>query len=162
MINPLEKVRPRVNHFDYKNHPFFVYVYLNPFKEVNAKYKLPGQYIEFAYEPIYIGKGSNGAGYRHNQHIAEYLKNGQESQGRNVIHNETKRLAFKHLEQNMKKYGHTNVKYPRNWQEYQKDWVIILKVFDSNFDSARFEKNAIKNIGTIRKNTGPLVNALLG
>jgi hypothetical protein len=162
MINPLEKVRPRVNHFNYKDHSHYVYVYLNPFREVQSKYRLPGQFIEFAYEPIYVGKGTSGKGYRLNQHIAEYLKNGEETRNHQTIHNETKKNAFKELEKNMKTFGHTNVKYPRDWEEYQKDWVIVIKALNNPDALSRFESTLIKTIGTVRRGTGPLVNALLG
>ena len=162
MINPLEKVRPRINHFDYKKYPFYVYVYLDPFKPEQTKYKLPGQYLEFAYRPIYVGKATNGAGFRHNQHIAEYLKTGKEVEGTTTIHNETKKQAFKELEKNMELYGSTNAMLPRNWKEYQRDWIIIIKALDNPFELKRFEATVIKTIGTIRRGTGPLVNALLG
>lgn len=162
MINPLEKVRPRVNHFDYKKYQFYVYVYLNPFKEIQLKYKLPGQYLEFAYEPIYVGKGTNGKGYRLNQHIKEYLKTGKETKGSYTIHNEVKKRAFKQLEKDMQQYGNSNPKYPRNWEEYKKNWIIVIKALDSQFDLQRFEATVIKTVGTIRRGTGPLVNALLG
>jgi len=159
MIPELEKVRPRINHFDYNKYHFYVYVYLNPFKPLQSKYKLPGHYIEFAFEPIYIGKATN-AGFRHNQHIAEYLKNGKEVINNVKIYNELKRKKFKELEENMK---HSNsVHLPRNWKEYQRDWVIIIKAFDNQFDSSRYERVAIKTIGTQRKGTGVLVNAILG
>ena len=161
MINPLEKVRPRVNHFDYHQHKFYVYVYLDPFIEEQTKYKLPGEYLEFAYRPIYIGKASS-AGFRHNQHIAEYLKNGQEDLKTGTIHNQTKKLAFKKLEDDMKKYGHKNIKYPRDWKEYQRDWVIVIKALENSFDLSRFEATVIKTVGTQRTGRGPLVNALLG
>ncbi len=161
MINPLEKMRPRINHFDYKKYKFYIYIYLNPFKPAQLKYKMPGQYVEFAFEPLYVGKATN-AGFRHNQHIAEYLKTGLEKEGVKTIHNETKKLAFKELEANMKKYGPTNVNLPSNWTEYQNQWIMIHKVFDNGFDLARYEAKLIKTIGTVRKGTGPLVNALLG
>lgn len=161
MINPLEKVRPRINHFDYKRYPFYVYVYLNPFVEAQSKYKLPGEYIEFAYEPFYVGKAT-GAGFRHNQHIAEYLKNGTETVNHVTIKDPFKKEAFKELEKNMKLFGHKDIKYPRNWEEYQKDWIVIVKAVSDQFALVRYEKNLIKTIGTIKKGTGPLVNILLG
>lgn len=161
MINVLEKVRPRINHFDYKKYPFYTYVYLNPFKEVQLKYKLPGQYLEFAYEPFYIGKAS-GAGFRHNQHIAEYLKTGKETKNHKIIHDPMKREYFQQLEKDMKQYGSTNVKYPRNWEEYQRDWIIIIKALNNPDALSRFESSTIKIIGTIKRGNGPLVNILLG
>jgi len=161
MINLLEKVRPRINHFNYNLYPYYVYVYLNPFKEHQSKYKLPGSYLEFAYEPLYIGKAT-GAGFRHNQHIAEYLKTGLEKKDYQTIHNETKKKKFKELEDNMKKYGPTNAALPRNWEEYQKDWIIIIKALNNSHALERFEKDVIKIVGTQRRGTGPLVNALLG
>lgn len=32
-ISKYEKVRPRLNHFRYKDVSFYIYVYLNPFKQ---------------------------------------------------------------------------------------------------------------------------------
>jgi len=166
MISKFEKVKPRVPYFDYKKHHMYVYVYLNPFEEKYQKYNIQGNIIEFAYTPIYIGKGTsntpNNSGYRLNAHIAEYLKNGQETDGYRTIHNETKRLKFKELENNMRKYGHGNVDLPKNWEEYKKQWIIVLKVFNNQAQLQRGEADLIKGIGTIRKGTGPLVNALLG
>jgi len=161
MISQFEKMRPRINHFDYKKYKYYIYIYLNPFKPVQLKYKLPGEYVEFAYEPIYVGKATN-AGFRHNQHIAEYLKTGLEKEGVRTIHNEVKKLAFKKLENDMRIHGSSNVNFPRTWEEYQKQWIMIHKVFDNGFDLARYEARLIKTIGTVRKQTGPLVNALLG
>lgn len=161
MINPLEKVRPRVNHFDYTKYQFYVYVYLDPFDEIQSQYRMPGHIVEFAYRPIYIGKAT-GAGFRHNQHIAEYLKNGKETEKNQTIHNEVKKKAFKKLENDMKRYGHTNVKYPRDWKEYQRDWVIVIKALNNQNDLMRYESTLIRTIGTIRRGSGPLVNALLG
>ena len=59
-ITKYEKVRPRLHFFDYNIHMFYIYVYLDPFKEKYSKYKLPnGEVIEFMYEPVYVGKGTN-------------------------------------------------------------------------------------------------------
>ena len=161
MINQLMKVQPRINHFDYTKYPFYTYVYLNPFKEVQLKYRLPGEYLEFAYEPFYIGKAT-GAGFRHNQHIAEYLKNGTETVNHRTVHDPYKKEAFKKLEADMKQYGPTNIKYPRNWEEYQKDWIIVIKALNNASALARYESNVIKIIGTQKRGSGPLVNILLG
>lgn len=161
MIHPLEKVRPRINHFDHKLYPYYVYVYLDPFDERQYKVKMPGEYLEFAYTPIYIGKAT-GSGFRHNQHVAEYVKTDLEQINGRTIHNRTKLERFKKLEDDMKHYGHTNVKYPRNWEEYQRDWVIVIKAFDNSHALVRYEAEAIRRIGTLRRETGPLINALLG
>jgi len=161
MINQLEKVRPRINHFDYKQYPFYTYVYLNPFKDVQSKYRLPGQFLEFAYEPFYVGKAT-GSGFRHNQHIAEYLRTGVESKNHKTVHDPHKRDAFRQLEKNMKQYGQSDVRYPRNWEEYQKDWIIVIKASSNPDALARFEKSVISAIGTLKNGRGPLVNILLG
>lgn len=161
MIHALEKVRPRINHYDHNKYPYYVYVYLDPFDERQYKFRMPGEYLEFAYTPIYIGKAT-GAGFRHNQHIAEYVKDGREQDGSRIIHNQTKKEKFKKLEDDMKRYGHTNVKLPRNWEEYQRDWVIVIKALKNSDALSRYEATAIKNVGTVRRKTGPLVNALLG
>jgi len=161
MINQLEKVRPRINHFDYKKYPFYTYVYLNPFKEVDLKYRLPGQFLEFAYEPFYVGKAT-GAGFRHNQHIAEYLKTGKETINHRTINDPHKRDAFRQLEKDMNQYGSTNVKFPRDWKEYQRDWIIVIKASSDQSSLVRFEKSVISTIGTLKTGRGPLVNILLG
>ena len=171
-ISKFEKVRPRLNHFKYKDVSFYIYVYLNPFKPLRSLYKLPnGEHIEFAFEPIYIGKGTNShtddkfrSGYRMNQHIAEYLKSnvGEEVVNGRTIHNEFKKRAFKDLESNMLKLGHSNVDYPRNWDEYKDNWIIVLNDYPTTQALEAAEKNYIKGIGTLRRGTGPLVNALLG
>jgi len=161
MVNILEKVKPRINYFDYNKYHYYIYVYLDPFEQKYSSYKVQGQLIEFAFRPVYIGKATN-QGFRHNQHIAEYLKNGQESNGHQVIHNQLKKEYFQLIERNMKLLGHTNVMLPRNWEEYQRDWVIILKALPDSNSLAVYEKRLISTIGTIRKGTGPLVNALLG
>jgi len=161
VINPLEKVRPRINHFDYKKYPFYVYVYLDPFDEKQYKFKMPGEYLEFAYTPIYIGKAT-GAGFRQNQHIAEFVKSDKEVIGHRTVYNQVKRERFKKLELDMKQYGHKNIKYPRNWEEYQKNWVIIIKAFSNSDALVRYEAAAIKTVGTTKRGNGPLSNALLG
>ena len=169
-ISKYEKVRPRLNHFRYKEVGFYIYVYLDPFKMKRSLYHLPnGETIEFAYEPVYIGKGTNShtddqfrSGYRMNQHIAEYLKNGQEVIEGKQIHNEFKRRAFQKIQDNMFRFGHGNVDYPRNWEEYKKSWIIILNDYPTAVALEAAEKNFIKGIGTLRRGTGPLVNALLG
>jgi len=161
-ISKFEKVRPRLHYFDYNEHKFFIYVYLDPFTEKHNKYKLPnGDIIEFMYLPVYIGKGT-GAGFRHNQHIAEYLKNGEENLNGRVIHNELKRRKFKEIEQNMIRYGHGDINLPRTWEEYKKNWIIILNEYGAAQQLEAAERNFIKGIGTQRRGTGPLVNALLG
>ena len=161
-ITKYEKVRPRLHFFDYNIHKFYIYVYLDPFKEKYSKYKLPnGEVIEFMYEPVYVGKGT-GAGFRLNQHIAEYLKNGQEENKGIKIHNELKRRKFKEIENNMLRYGHGNIDFPREWKEYKKNWIIILGEYGTAQQLEAAERNFIKGIGTQRKGTGPLVNAILG
>jgi len=161
MINLFDKVSPRINYHNYKIHNFYIYVYLDPFQQQYYKYRINGEIIEFAYRPVYIGKATN-QGFRHNQHIAEYLKNGQESDRGKTIHNQIKKEYFKKIETNMIKLGNSNPNYPRNWKEYQANWIIIMKSFQTQQQLQRAEADLIKGIGTIRKGTGPLVNALLG
>lgn len=159
--NSLGKVSPRINHFDHHQYQFYVYVYLDPFAHVNLKYMVGQVPYHFAYAPIYIGKAT-GQGYRHNQHIAEYLKFGSEELGSIKIHNELKKKTFANLERNMIKYGNSSTHLPRNWEEYQRDWVIVLAGYDDQESLVQGEKLLIRSIGTVRKNTGPLVNAILG
>ena len=161
MISRFEKVKPRINYHNYKIHHFYLYVYLDPFKEEYYKFNIGGEIVEFAYRPIYIGKATN-AGFRHNQRIAEYLKNGREENRGIAIHNQIKKDYFKAIETNMIKLGNSSPDYPRDWKEYQKNWVIIMKSFQTQIQLMQAEAMYIKTIGTIRKKTGPLTNALLG
>lgn len=159
MYNTLNKVTPRINHFDYKKYHFYLYVYLNPFRKWDKSYSILGETVHFAFEPIYIGKAT-GDGYRHNQHIAEYLKNGSEQLADGQIHNEVKKRAFAEVEKNMNHA--TDPHLPRNWDEYQRDWVIILKGFQTAEELSNAENAFVKIIGNKRRGTGPLTNALLG
>lgn len=160
-MNTLEKVTPRENHFDHHNYHFYIYVYLNPFAPATLKYNVHSVEYKFAYEPIYIGKATN-KGYRHNQHIAEYLKAGSEESGNIKIHNELKKQTFKALEYNMLHHSSQGNHLPRSWEEYQRDWVIILKGYDDQQSLELGEADFIRSIGTVRKGTGILVNAILG
>ncbi len=161
MISKYQKVFPKVDYHDYKIHHFYTYVYLDPFDETNLVYNINGQKVEFAYRPIYIGKATN-KGYRHSQHIAEYVKNGSESNGYRTIHNQIKKETFRQLETNMRKRGHSSPDFPSNWKEYQDNWVIIMKTYNSQIQLQQGEKDLIRGIGTIKTGRGPLTNAILG
>ena len=161
MYGTLEKVSPRINHFDHNRYNYYVYVYLDPFEEIDYQVQVGQVPYQFHYRPIYIGKATN-KGYRHNQHIAEYLKQGSEEYNGHKIHNELKKQTFKQLEENMRQHGAKAHHLPRNWDEYQRDWVIILKGFNDDKSLIRGEAELIRTIGTVRKGTGPLVNAILG
>lgn len=171
------KVFPKENYFDNKNHFFYIYCYLNPFKPEVHKYIINGKLVTFGYEPLYIGKASTNHGYRHNQHIAEFLKaqdseepqptqptQPMQSPNQSVnnlsSHNLIKMEKFKKLEEEMLK--NQNPALPHNWTEYQSNWIIILSKYNNPTDLIEAEKNYIKTIGTIIKNSGPLTNAILG
>ena len=162
-----QKVSPKINYFDSKQHTFYLYCYLDPFNENQNEYQLSnGDKIAFGFEPLYIGKASSNHGYRHNQHIAEFLK-GMDSEEKNSNHvqyltttNLIKMKKFKELETNMKKNKDPNK--PNDWTEYQKNWIIVLKSFDSAKEVIEAEKIYIRDIGTLKLNSGPLTNGQIG
>lgn len=153
------KILPRINYHDYKQHKFYIYCYLDPFDKRITKFNIANQVYNFGYTPIYIGKASN-SGFRQNQHIPEYLKAGSEEIGPQKIHNEIKKKRFAEIDQNMK--SHNNYDLPKNWDEYKANWVILIDAYQTHDELVQAEKEFIRGIGTIRKGSGPLVNALLG
>ncbi|MFA7129164.1 MAG: hypothetical protein WC136_08350 [Sphaerochaeta sp.] len=160
----LRKVEPRIHYHNYKTHKFYVYVYLNPFSPRVSYYDINGITYKFYFDPIYIGKASS-RGFRHNQHIKEYLKSSKDYDRGIIIQNPIKKEAFQRLENNMMKVNNNpeqfDIALPRNWSEYQ-SWIMILEEYDTHEALVDGEKQFIKKIGTIKKNNGPLVNILLG
>ena len=154
-----DKVIPRINHFNYYDHTFYVYCYLNPFKEDIKKYTLDGVETTFGYEPYYIGKAT-GNGFRHNQHIAEFKKNNKD-----MNHNVFKYKYMTMLDSNMKEVeknpGKFDVSMPRNWDEYQEQWVVVLRGYPSQQELQDGEMKMIKEIGTIKNGQGTLTNIAL-
>ena len=157
-ILKLYKVFPKIENFNYLRYQYYIYVYLNPFKEykkpklVNFKTDKNYEFI-FAYEPIYIGKASTGTGYRHNQHIQKFQSNQE--------HNQLKVKKFKELESGFEKAKKENSIYlPHNWKEYQSNWIVILQEFNNPKDLLNFEVTFIKTLGTEYTKKGPLVNKI--
>jgi hypothetical protein len=148
------KVYPRKLEFNYRKDQFFIYVYLNPFKEFKRpkSYKIGKKEFCFAYEPIYIGKGT-GAGYRQHQHLTTFLK-GRE-------HNRFKKAELEKISKNMAdaaaKQEHTK---PWNWKEYQEGYVIVLETFENPKQLLKFEMELINKIGTQFDKTGTLANKI--
>ena len=155
-----QKVFPRENYHDNKVHNFYIYCYLNPFKRVNTKYYILGQNYEFGYEPVYVGKASSAHGYRHNQHIAEFLRGQDSEEPYNQMEDSLKQKVFREIEEDMK--INTNPNLPSNWDEYQKNWIIIISSFNTAQELIQAEKEIIQAVGVQYKETGPLVNAILG
>jgi hypothetical protein len=56
----------------------------------------------------------------------------------------------------------TNPNLPSNWDEYQKNWIIIISSFNTAQELIQAEKEIIQAVGVQYKETGPLVNAILG
>jgi len=148
------KVYPRKLDFNYMKDQFFIYVYLNPFKDYKRakSFKVNNKEYCFAYEPIYIGKGT-GAGYRQNQHLTAFLK-GRE---KNRFKQEILEKISKGMADAAAKQEHTK---PWNWKEYQDGYVIILETFQDPKQLLKFEMTLINNIGTIFDRTGPLANKI--
>jgi len=147
------KAFPREFRFNYLKHRYFLYVYLDPFKCYLDNKELG--YIEnpdyfFGYEPFYIGKGTNGHGYRMNQHISIFQKN----QETNII----KRKKFEEIETKMKSNKYPDK--PKNWTEYKNNYIIILNTFNSEKELQDAEIILINKIGTIYQQNGPLVNKI--
>ncbi len=150
------KVYPSKIDFKYQSHKFFVYVYLDPFQEfpkaLSVKAGLPKKEYCFAFQCIYVGKGT-GAGYRHRQHLKAF-QSGREN-------NQYKVKAFQKIQDGMAEAAaiqdHTK---PWNWKEYQQEYIKILETFESPEELLRFEMDLIKGLGTQWDNTGPLSNKI--
>jgi hypothetical protein len=148
------KVYPRKIDFNYMKDRFFIYVYLNPFKELTTplKVRVGSKEFCFAYEPVYLGKGT-GAGYRHNQHLTSF-KNNKES-------NQFKIKTFMEIQRGMTQAAvNRDFKYPLNWKDYQDQYIIILETFKTAEQLLRFEVEMIKKIGTQFDGSGPLANKI--
>ncbi len=153
------KVYPSKLDFKYHKHKFFTYVYLDPFEELPKPLEVTApvgssQPITFcfAYEPIYIGKGT-GAGYRQNQHLKAFQSNKE--------NNRYKVEAFQQIQKQMAEAAATqdNSK-PWNWREYKEQYIKILYAFDDPKQLLRFEMTMIKEIGTRWDGTGTLTNKI--
>jgi hypothetical protein len=145
----LAKVCPRINHFDYKKYNFFIYVYLDPWTPVDKKYLINGDEIEFKYQPWYLGKGANGPMFRHNQHLADYLK------GRELVKSPEKQHMFDYISKQIEQNRNPNL--PSTWDEYKFFWIVILRQFKTERENRDWEREAIKVIGR-NIHSGPLVN----
>lgn len=149
------KFYPKLHEFSYMREKYFVYIYLNPFKEYDRPYtfKVNGEEFCTMYEPIYVGKGTGGRGYRHNQHIKSFTSNKEQ--------NSIKVKWFKYIEDEMKKAKeNNNINKPWNWDEYKKGWVIVAKTFNNATDLLKFEVTMIQELGTRWDATGPLTNKI--
>ena len=148
------KVYPRKHEFNYIKDKFFIYVYLNPFEEYKypEKFKVITKEYCFAYQPVYIGKGT-GSGYRQNQHLKAFIS-GKEN-------NPQKLKVLGEIQDNMAKAAamgdHTK---PWNWEEYQKSYVVVLETFEDPKLLLKFEMSLINSIGTVFDRTGPLANKI--
>ena len=149
------KVYPSVLNLSYSKDKFFIYVYLDPFHEFQKPFSVKVQGTEycFAYEPFYIGKGTNASGYRQNQHISAFLKD-----------KETNRLKiekFQEVKEHMvQSAAQHDISKPWNWKEFQENYIKILKTFDNPTDLLKFEMEIIQKIGTVYQHKGPLVNKI--
>jgi hypothetical protein len=152
----LYKIYPKIDNFNYMRYQFYIYIYLDPFEKLDKPFKIKApdnkDYCS-AYTPIYVGKASRGAGYRHNQHIQSYLKNKEN----NVL----KIKKFKEIEKNMayaKK--HNLIGVPHDWKEYQLNWIVIHQSFNDAKKLLDYEVKLIQTLGTQYKRKGPLVNKI--
>lgn len=152
----LYKIYPKIDNFNYNRYQFYIYIYLDPFKKLEKAFNIiapDGKKYCSAYEPIYVGKASRGAGYRHNQHIQSFLKNQE--------HNILKVEKFQEIERNMKKAEKNNsIGVPYNWKEYQLNWIVIHKAFSDAKELLKYEVGLIQSIGTKYRRKGPLVNKI--
>jgi hypothetical protein len=148
------KVYPRKIDFNYMRDKFFIYLYLNPFIEYHQplEIKVQNNNFCFAYQPIYLGKGT-GAGYRHNQHLTAFLS-GREQ-------NQFKVQTFKNIADHMANAAAKQEKSkPWNWKEYQSQYIVILETFQNPKELLHFEMAMINAIGVQQDHTGPLANKI--
>jgi len=148
------KVYPRKTNFNYNADKFFIYVYLDPFRELEKPIVVKANNKEycFAYEPFYLGKGT-GAGYRHNQHISAFKKNNE--------NNPFKVATLKRIEEEMVLAAakHQENK-PWTWTEFQQHYVVILETFQDPKELLKFEMTVINQLGTQQDKKGPLANKI--
>jgi len=150
----LYKIYPKIDDFNYLKYQFYIYIYLDPFKPLQKPYVfgIDQKYCS-AYELLYVGKASRGAGYRHNQHINNFLI-GKE-------HNHLKVEAFKEIERKMKEAKLKNTPgVPHDWKEYQLNWIVVHKNFSDPKSLLKYEVALIQSIGTRYTKKGPLVNKI--
>lgn len=149
------KIYPKLHEFNYMREKFFVYIYLNPFTVYPQPYTVRIQQQEYcmAYEPLYVGKGSGGSGYRQNQHIGSFISA--------KVQNPIKIKWFKYIETEMQKAERReDTTKPWNWKEYKIDWIQVIRTFNSAESQLQFEVEMIQKIGTRWDSTGPLVNKI--
>ena len=156
-----EKVSPRETHYDYKRHKYAIYVYLDPFIVWNKKIEVDccgkKERLHFYYLPIYVGKLESPIAYRQNHHL-HYFQRGIKD-----VQNPFKLNYFREIERKMEENRESaspDPLMPRNWDEYKKGWVIIVKTFDDRDSLRAYEKALIKSIGVLRDNSGPLTNII--
>jgi hypothetical protein len=133
---------------------FFLYVYLDPFKEFEKplEVKIGTETFCFAYEPFYVGKGT-GAGYRHNQHISAFTNQRE--------NNQFKVTKFKEISDNMATAAAKKLNdKPWNFKEFQNNYVVILKTFEDPKALLRFEMDLINKLGTVQDRSGTLTNKI--
>jgi hypothetical protein len=148
------KVYPRKIDFNYRKDKFFIYIYLNPFKELSKaeSYRVQGKQFCFAYEPIYLGKGT-GAGYRQHQHITSFISGKEKNKYKLEILTSIKDAMANAAAVR----DHTK---PWNWKEYQKGYVIVLETFQDPKQLLKFEMELINSIGIQHDKSGPLSNKI--
>jgi len=144
------KMYPRNLEYSYHKTQFYLYFYLDPFvcyldnNEIGYV-ELSFDTIYFAYEPFYIGKGSNRSGYRMNQHINDFLKN----KGNNYL----KRKKFEEIQKKLKENNQTI-------NDYKNNYIIIYKIFNDEEELLNAEMEIINTIGNLWNKTGPLTNKI--
>ena len=144
------KMYPRNLEYNYQKTQFFLYFYLDPFKcyldNNEIKYiDISIDTIYFAYEPFYVGKGSNRTGYRMNQHINNLLKN----KGNNYLKN-------KKLEEIINKLKKESITI----NEFKNNYIIIYRTFKDEEELLQAEMEIINSIGNLWNKTGPLTNKI--
>jgi hypothetical protein len=150
-----QKMSPRLNFYDRK-YSYYLYCYLNPFKIYNKVHRFKNIDMHFYYEPFYIGKASTNTGFRHNQHLANFLYEKDKDS--------RKSSTFNEINQNMnsgKDFSHINPLAPKNWEEYKNGWIVVLYTSNSAEELIQAERDLIKTIGTKKDNTGPLDNEVV-
>ena len=158
----MDKVCPHINRgpYHYLKKSGGIYVYLHPWSPGDWKYNIDGTKIEFRFLPIYLGKYERARAFRPEQHISNFLR------GKKDIQDFQKWKYFEEIDRLMKTHStglSSHILLPSNWKQYIRNgWLAIIKEFDDLSKLRRFEKDAIRTIGTMRDGTGPLVNVIKG
>lgn len=163
------KMLPKLNQH-YSGATFnYLYIYLDPYKPAETiddyHYIIPpgiigSKHLYFGYEPVYIGKGVSSTGHRLNQHVADFLNLDEDLVGNTKVKNVQKMEKLKEISSKFgKPFIDSTCILPANWNEYKKEWIVLLYAFPDRMSLEVAEKILIQTIGSVNGiRRGPLTN----